>query len=96
MINTFVSSYTDSNVWVTDRTETSFTVHSSEPKTDFSWEIKAKRLGYEDNRLEINPDVTWNNWDTYDEAKDAGASEVVLKTYTESDTESEDTENGTS
>lgn len=92
----FVSSYTDSNVWVTDRTETSFTVHSSKPNTDFSWEIKAKRLGYEDNRLETSPDVTWNNWDTYDEAKDAGASEAVLKTYIEKDTESGDTVDGTS
>ena len=92
----FVSSYSDSNVWVTDRTETSFTVHSSEPNTDFSWELKAKRRGFENDRLEQDQNAKYADWNNYQEAKDAGASEVVLKTYIEKDTESGDTVDGTS
>lgn len=49
----FVSSYSDSYVWVEQMSKDSFVVKSSKPNAEFSWEIKAKRLGYEDNRLEI-------------------------------------------
>lgn len=49
----FVSSYSDSYVWVEQMNKDSFVVKSSKPNAEFSWEIKAKRLGYEDNRLKI-------------------------------------------
>lgn len=49
----FITAYEDSYIWVTDRTTTSFIVHSSKPNIDVSYEIKAKRLGYEGDRLEI-------------------------------------------
>lgn len=49
----FVSSYSDAHIWVEQMSKDSFVVKSSKPNAEFSWEIKAKRLGYEDNRLEI-------------------------------------------
>lgn len=53
----FTTAYEDSYIWVTDRTPTSFIVHSSKPNVDVSYEIKAKRLGYEGDRLEIQEGV---------------------------------------
>lgn len=49
----FVSSYSDAHIWVEQMSKDSFVVKSSKPNAEFSWEIKAKRLGYEDNRLKI-------------------------------------------
>lgn len=47
----FVSSYGSGHVWVEKRMQNAFVVHSSEPNTKFAWEIKAKRKGYEQERL---------------------------------------------
>lgn len=49
----FVSPYGNANVWVEQMDQNSFLVKSSKPFITFSWEIKAKRKGYEDDRLEI-------------------------------------------
>ncbi len=49
----FVSPYGNANVWVEQMDRNSFLVKSSKPFIEFSWEIKAKRKGYEDDRLEI-------------------------------------------
>lgn len=49
----FVSSNSDAHIWVEQMSKDSFVVKSSKPNAEFSWEIKAKRLGYEDNRLKI-------------------------------------------
>ena len=49
----FVSQYGNANVWVEQMDQNSFLVKSSKPFIEFSWEIKAKRKGYEDDRLEI-------------------------------------------
>lgn len=49
----FVSPYGNANVWVEQMDQNSFLVKSSKPFIAFSWEIKAKRKGYEDDRLEI-------------------------------------------
>lgn len=49
----FVSPYGNANVWVEQMDKNSFLVKSSKPNIEFSWEIKAKRLGYEDDRLKI-------------------------------------------
>lgn len=49
----FASSYSDAHIWVEQMSKDSFVVKSSKPNAEFSWEIKAKRLGYEDNRLKI-------------------------------------------
>lgn len=49
----FVSPYGNANVWVEQMDQNSFLVKSSKPFIEFSWEIKAKRKGYEDDRLEI-------------------------------------------
>ncbi len=49
----FVSPYDNATVWVKQMDRGSFIVKSSKPNVEFSWEIKAKRLGYEDTRLEI-------------------------------------------
>lgn len=49
----FVSPYDNATVWAEQMDRGSFIVKSSKPNVEFSWEIKAKRLGYEDTRLEI-------------------------------------------
>ena len=49
----FVSPYGNANVWVEQMNRNSFLVKSSKPYIEFSWEIKAKRKGYEDDRLKI-------------------------------------------
>lgn len=49
----FISPYGNANVWVEQMDQNSFLVKSSKPFIEFSWEIKAKRKGYEDDRLEI-------------------------------------------
>ena len=49
----FVSPYGKANVWVEQMDRNSFLVKSDKPFIDFSWEIKAKRKGYEDHRLEV-------------------------------------------
>lgn len=77
----FVSSYSDAYVWVTDRTETSFTVHSSKPNTDFSWEMKAKRKGFDNDRMEQVEGTTYDSFDNKQEAQEAGASKQLLKSY---------------
>lgn len=48
----FVSPYSDGRVWVAERYDTFFIVKSDTPNTKFTWELKAKRLGYENDRLE--------------------------------------------
>ena len=64
-------------VYVSERNASYFIVKSNEPFTDFAWEIKAKRRGYETERLvlqDINNEVLM-------EAHDKGAftEEVVIE-----------------
>lgn len=49
----FLTSYGDGNVWVSSRSANNFTVKSSKPNIHFVWEIKAKRKGYENDRMKI-------------------------------------------
>lgn len=49
----FVSPYSDDKVWVAERYDTFFVVKSDKPNAKFTWELKAKRLGYENDRLEV-------------------------------------------
>ncbi|MHC3377746.1 alanine-zipper protein [Ligilactobacillus equi] len=53
----FVSPYGNAKVWVSKKTENYFVVQSDTPNIEFSWEIKAKRLGYENRRLELDDDM---------------------------------------
>ncbi|WP_238326317.1 hypothetical protein [Lactiplantibacillus plantarum] len=47
----FLQSYSSAHVWVSSRDEAFFVVQSDIPNAKFAWEIKAKRRGYENNRL---------------------------------------------
>lgn len=49
----FLTSYGDGNVWVSSHSANNFTVKSSKPNIHFAWEIKAKRKGYENDRMKI-------------------------------------------
>lgn len=49
----FLQSYEEGHVWVSERTPTYFVVKSSLSYTRFAWEIKAKRRGYEKDRMEL-------------------------------------------
>lgn len=53
----FLSKYCNANVWVSSRAETYFVVESDKPDAQFTWEIKAKRRGYEDDRLVLQQDI---------------------------------------
>lgn len=58
----FITSYSDAHVWVKERYSNRFTVCSDKPNAEFTWEIKAKRKGYESNRLR-RIDVDFNKND---------------------------------
>lgn len=49
----FLQSYDNDNVWVSDFKSGAFLVCSNRPNIRFAWEIKAKRRGYESDRLEL-------------------------------------------
>lgn len=49
----FLQSYSSAHVWVSSRDEAFFVVQSDQPDTPFVWEIKAKRRGYEKDRLNL-------------------------------------------
>lgn len=57
----FVSSYGNAMVWVESRTANLFVVKSSKPNTKFCWELKAKRKGYEEKRLEVDDSISAEN-----------------------------------
>ena len=47
----FITPYSSGNIWVSDRQDGYFTVESDVANAKFGWEIKAKRRGYENQRL---------------------------------------------
>lgn len=47
----FLQSYSSASVWVSSRDEDFFVVNSDKPNALFSWELKAKRRNYENDRL---------------------------------------------
>ncbi len=49
----FLQNYDCANVWVADFKSNAFLVCSTKPNVRFAWELKAKRLGYENERLEL-------------------------------------------
>ena len=53
----FLQSYSDGYVYVEQRNPRNFIVKSSVPQTKFTWEIKAKRRGYENDRLVIQDGI---------------------------------------
>ncbi|OYS87800.1 hypothetical protein CBG24_03515 [Limosilactobacillus reuteri] len=48
----FITAYGPGNIWVDQREHNRFIVKSDQPNLKFSWEIKAKRKGYEQIRLQ--------------------------------------------
>ncbi|MBN1977626.1 MAG: hypothetical protein JW918_09520 [Anaerolineae bacterium] len=72
----FVQVYGDAEVYVSNRTATQFEVHlrDGDPAVEFSYRIVAKRLGYEDDRLEPAP---WADGDPhlYPEKQDASSAQ---------------------
>lgn len=48
----FITAYGPGNIWVDQREHSRFIVKSDQPNLKFSWEIKAKRKGYEQTRLQ--------------------------------------------
>lgn len=58
----FITSYSDAHVWVKERYNNRFVVCSDKPNAEFGWELKAKRKGYESNRLRrVNVDFNEND-----------------------------------
>lgn len=47
----FITSYDSGHIWVSDRQDGYFIVKSDNANAKFGWEIKAKRRGYENERL---------------------------------------------
>ncbi|MDN2452518.1 phage tail protein [Lactobacillus sp. UCMA15818] len=52
----FVSSYGNGYAWVSEQGKDYFIIESNVPNLEVSYEVKAKRLGYENTRLEIDED----------------------------------------
>lgn len=48
----FITAYGPGNLWVDQREHDHFVVKSDRPNVKFGWEIKAKRRGYENTRLQ--------------------------------------------
>lgn len=48
----FLTAYGPGDIWVAQREHNRFIVKSNQPNIKFGWEIKAKRKGYEHNRLQ--------------------------------------------
>lgn len=48
----FLTAYGSGNLWVAQREHDRFVVKSDRPNVKFGWEIKAKRRGYENTRLQ--------------------------------------------
>lgn len=47
----FITPYSDCHIWVETRYDNRFVVKSDQPNAKFGWELKAKRKGYESDRL---------------------------------------------
>lgn len=47
----FITPYSDCHIWVESRYDNRFVVRSDQPNAKFGWELKAKRKGYESDRL---------------------------------------------
>lgn len=54
----FITPYNNATIWVEQRNPDSFVVRSSKPNAQFGWELKAKRRGYEKERL-VKLDMTY-------------------------------------
>lgn len=50
----FLQSYGNGHVWVSERNKNYFIVKSISPNIPFAWELKAKRRGYENDRLVLS------------------------------------------
>lgn len=55
----FITPYSNATIWVEKRNSDSFVVRSNKPNAQFGWELKAKRRGYENERL-IKMDMTYS------------------------------------
>jgi len=64
----FVSSYSNATIWVEERNATCFEGHSNIPNVKFAWEIKAKRRGYETDRL-VKSEMKYEQLNKYYEKK---------------------------
>ncbi|WP_424349585.1 gp58-like family protein [Latilactobacillus sp. 5-91] len=64
----FISSYSNATIWVEERNATSFEVHSNIPNAKFAWEIKAKRRGYETDRL-VKSEMKYEQLNKFHEKK---------------------------
>ena len=64
----FISSYSNTIIWVEERNAISFEVHSNIPNAKFVWEIKAKRRGYETDRL-VKSEMKYEQLNKFHEKK---------------------------
>ncbi|MDT7016369.1 phage tail spike protein [Latilactobacillus curvatus] len=64
----FISSYSNAIIWVEERNAISFEVHSNIPNAKFAWEIKAKRRGYETDRL-VKSEMKYEQLNKFHEKK---------------------------
>jgi len=56
----FLQAYSDAVIFISERNSEYFIVKSSNPNVEFTWEIKAKRRGYENDRLVIQDGINNN------------------------------------
>jgi hypothetical protein len=70
----FLQAYGDAQIYVANRTAQSFEVHLSQGdgSVEFSYRIVAKRLGYEDDRLELAPGPSPEEIDSWQQSGKQG------------------------
>ena len=54
----FLQAHSNNNVWVEEREKNYFVIASDSPGVSFSWEMKAKRRGFEKDRLVRDDNIT--------------------------------------
>ena len=54
----FIQNYDKASIWVSEREPDYFIVKSDIENSSFAWEVKAKRRGYEKDRLVLQEDIT--------------------------------------
>ena len=75
----FLQAHSNNKVWVEKRNAKSFVVKSDAPNVSFSWEMKAKRRGYEKDRLVRDDNFTYEDIQTMQEYTGAPEEPQILK-----------------
>lgn len=75
----FLQAHSNNNVWVEEREKEYFIIASDSPEVSFSWEMKAKRRGFEKDRLVRDDEITYEDIQTMQEYTGAPDEDEEVK-----------------